>query len=67
MTLAFFAGGLPGIGEIVIILLILLLLFGARKLPQLARALGASLTEFRKGRIEGADDRERVDRNQKQN
>lgn len=54
MTLAFFTGGMPGPGEILIIALIIVLLFGARKLPQLARALGSSLTEFRKGHSEGA-------------
>lgn len=52
-TLAFMPGGMPGIGEIGIIALILVLLFGASKLPQLARALGSSLTEFKKGRREG--------------
>lgn len=40
--------------EIVLILLVILLLFGARKLPDLARALGRSLNEFKKGRAEGA-------------
>lgn len=47
-TLAFLAGGMPGIAEIGIIALILVLLFGARKLPALAHALGSSLTEDRK-------------------
>ncbi len=42
--------------EIVIILVIVLLLFGARKLPGLARSLGASAKEFRKGLEEGIDD-----------
>lgn len=54
MTLAFFTGGIPGMGEIAIIALILLLLFGAKKLPQLARSLGAALTEFKKGRKQGS-------------
>ncbi len=38
--------------ELLIVLLIVLLLFGARKLPELSRALGQSLKEFRKGREE---------------
>lgn len=44
--------------ELIIILVILILLFGARKLPDLARSLGASAREFRKGMDEGsaADD-----------
>lgn len=58
MTLAFLTGGIPGIGEIAIILLVLVLLFGARKVPQLARALGASLTEFKKGKLHGSDGQE---------
>lgn len=40
-------------GEWLIILVVVLLLFGARKLPELARSLGASAKEFRKGVSEG--------------
>jgi sec-independent protein translocase protein TatA len=36
-----------------LILLVILLLFGAKKLPELARALGKSMHEFKKGREEG--------------
>ena len=35
--------------ELIIILVIVVLLFGARKLPALARGLGQSAKEFRKG------------------
>jgi sec-independent protein translocase protein TatA len=41
--------------EIIIVLVIILLLFGARKLPDLARSIGASAKEFRKGLDEGMD------------
>lgn len=38
----------PGPWQIIIVLLVVLLLFGSR-LPALARSLGQSLTEFKKG------------------
>jgi sec-independent protein translocase protein TatA len=44
---------MPGPGEWVIILLIVLLLFGGKKLPDLARSLGKSMSEFKKGKEEG--------------
>lgn len=44
--------------EIIIVLVIVLLLFGARKLPDLARSIGASAKEFRKGLDEGVDEDE---------
>lgn len=37
-----------GFGELVVILLIVLLLFGAAKLPEIARSLGKSIKEFKK-------------------
>lgn len=43
---------MPGWPEIVFILVIVLLLFGAKKLPELARGLGQSLGEFKKAREE---------------
>jgi len=42
--------------ELLIILVVVLLLFGASKLPGLARSIGASAKEFKKGIEEGADD-----------
>jgi TatA/E family protein of Tat protein translocase len=37
-----------GMSELLIILFIVVLLFGARKLPELARGLGQGLREFKK-------------------
>jgi sec-independent protein translocase protein TatA len=45
-----------GMGELIVILLIILLLFGAAKLPEIARALGKSIKEFKKGAKEIKDD-----------
>ena len=36
-----------GTGEILLILLVVLLLFGAKRLPELARGLGKGINEFR--------------------
>jgi sec-independent protein translocase protein TatA len=41
-----------GYQELMIILIIVLLLFGAQKLPELARGLGKSMSEFKKGQHE---------------
>ena len=47
---------LPGGAEWVIILLIVLLLFGSKKLPELARGLGKSITNFKSGLHEEQSD-----------
>jgi len=44
--------------ELMIILAIVLLLFGGKKLPALARSLGKSSKEFKKGMAEGADEKD---------
>jgi sec-independent protein translocase protein TatA len=38
-----------GYQELLIILVIVLILFGAKRLPDLAKSLGSSVTEFKKG------------------
>jgi sec-independent protein translocase protein TatA len=43
-----------GAPELIIILLIVMLIFGGSKLPKLARSLGESSKEFKKGLNEGA-------------
>ena len=50
-----FIGGLGG-QEVGVILVIILLLFGAKKLPELARSLGQGVKEFRKSVKEISED-----------
>ena len=57
------AVGLPQGAELFVILAVVLLLFGARKLPELARSLGASAKEFRKGVAEGAAEDDTTNQN----
>lgn len=45
-----------GMPELIIILVILVLLFGATKIPQIARSLGKSAHEFKKGIREGDEE-----------
>ncbi len=40
--------GMPGGPEMIIIVLVILLLFGAKKIPELARGIGQGINEFRK-------------------
>ncbi len=48
-----FIGGV-GMPELLVVLVILLLIFGGSRIPGIARSLGKSLGEFKKGRQEGA-------------
>lgn len=45
-----------GATEIILIVLVILLFFGARKLPELAQGLGKGIREFRKATKEIQDD-----------
>ncbi len=47
-----FVPGVPGGPELIVILLIAVLLFGANKIPKLARSTGQAMGEFQKGRQE---------------
>lgn len=54
-----------GMGELVVILLIILLLFGASRLPEIARSLGKSIKEFKKAGKELKDGVEDVTKEEK--
>ena len=43
-----FIGGTPGMGEMLLVLVVALLLFGSKRLPQIARNLGKAMENFRK-------------------
>ncbi|MCI0708152.1 MAG: twin-arginine translocase TatA/TatE family subunit [Ignavibacteriae bacterium] len=48
-----------GASEIILILLVVLLFFGARKIPELAQGLGKGLREFRKAARDVQEDIEK--------
>ena len=57
---------MPGPFEILVILLVVLLLFGGKKLPEFGRALGEGIREFKKAiRSIGEDESERKSKKKK--
>lgn len=48
--------GLPGGSEVVVIILAIVLLFGGKKIPELAQGLGQGIKEFKKAIRGGADE-----------
>ena len=48
-----------GLTEIILVLAIVLIFFGPKRLPQLSRAIGSSIRDFRKGLTEIRDDIEK--------
>ncbi len=51
--------GLSG-GELVLVLVVILVLFGARRIPEFAKGLGKGITEFKKASREVTDEIERA-------
>ena len=50
-----------GVWQIVVIVLLVLLLFGGRKIPELMRGVGQGMQEFKKATADKADDEVIVD------
>ena len=61
---------IPGLGtvgptELIIVLTIILLLFGAKRIPELAKGLGTGIREFKKGTSGDADKKEVQEKEEK--
>ncbi len=54
-----------GAGEIILILLVILILFGAKKIPELARGIGKGMSEFKKGLKDVEDEIKSTDKESK--
>ena len=66
MSLALIPGlGTIGAPELIIALVVILLLFGAKRIPELARGLGSGVREFKagtkEGQLEDKKDKEKAD------
>ncbi len=56
-----------GMGELLIILLVVLVLFGSKKIPDLAQGLGKGIREFKKAMRDVQEDIKIPDNNEKKN
>lgn len=50
--------------ELILILLLVLVLFGAKKLPELARGMGQAIKEFQKAKDEFGDELHKADKDE---
>lgn len=57
--------GRIGWTEILMLLVLAIILFGAKRLPELARAVGKSITEFKRGMNNLTDDIKKNDTDKK--
>lgn len=55
-----FVGGIPGGPELLLILVLAIFLFGANKIPELARSSGQALSEFQRGKIEAEEELQEI-------
>jgi sec-independent protein translocase protein TatA len=53
--------GMPGIWELIIIFFIVLLIFGAGKIPKIAKDIGGGIREFKKS-LDGKNDDDKNDK-----
>jgi sec-independent protein translocase protein TatA len=54
-----------GVPELLIILLVILVLFGAKKIPDLAKGIGQGIKEFKKGIKDNEDDEKKSENDKK--
>lgn len=59
--LANFFLGMPGYGSIILIALVVLLIFGGKKIPELMRGLGGGIKEFKDATKEGKENNDQID------
>jgi sec-independent protein translocase protein TatA len=59
--------GMPSMPELIVILVIILLLFGAKKIPDLAKGLGSGIKNFKKALNEEDEPQKITDSNPQQN
>lgn len=57
--------GTPGVTEIIIIAVILLLLFGGKKIPELMKGLGKGMNEFKKAKSDMEKEEEEPEKKEK--
>ena len=50
----------PGLWQVIIVIALIVLFFGAAKIPDLARSLGRAKGEFKKGLAEGESDADKA-------
>ena len=50
----------PGMPEILLVLAVILIFFGAKKLPELAKGMGQGIKEFKKATRDATDEMERA-------
>lgn len=54
--------GIPGPWQIVLIVMVVLLLFGGRKIPELMRGLGQGMKEFKKATSEDKEAEDEIEK-----